>query len=130
MNLSQQIAQLQRMTTKQLQARFAELFGEETPANNRTWLLRRIAWRLQSLAEGDLSERARLRAAELAKGSDLRTGPPILKMPPPPEPDRTTVLRFKQDEWGFHVAAGVMTTGGGTHGARSVYLSVWALDSP
>ena len=33
-------------------------------------------WRLQALAEGDLSERARRRAAELANDADLRLAPP------------------------------------------------------
>jgi len=44
--------------------------------SNRVWLIRRIAWRLQALAEGDLSERARRRAAELACDADLRLLPP------------------------------------------------------
>src|SRR5262249_30080106 len=41
-----------------------------------TWLIKRIAWRLQALAEGDLSERARRRAQELARDADLRLNPP------------------------------------------------------
>jgi hypothetical protein len=32
--------------------------------------------RMQALAEGDLSERARQRAAELAQDADLRLSPP------------------------------------------------------
>src|SRR5260370_39772923 len=72
----QQLAELQRLTTPQLRARFAEVFGEHTPANNRAWLFKRIAWRLQALAEGGLSERARQRAAELANDADLRLNPP------------------------------------------------------
>ena len=43
---------------------------------NKQWLIKRIAWRLQALAEGDLSERARQRAAELANDADLRLNPP------------------------------------------------------
>ena len=39
-------------------------------------MIRRIAWRLQALAEGDLSERARRRAEELANDADLRMNPP------------------------------------------------------
>ncbi len=37
---------------------------------------KRIAWRIQALAEGDLSERARRRAEELANDADLRTRAP------------------------------------------------------
>jgi hypothetical protein len=70
------MAALQRLGAGQLRQRYAELFGETTNANNKAWLLKRIAWRLQALAEGDLSERARQRAAELACDADLRLNPP------------------------------------------------------
>jgi hypothetical protein len=71
-----QIAGLQELPTKQLLARYAEVFGDEARTWNRTWLLRRLAWRLQALAEGGLSERARRRAEELANDADLRMNPP------------------------------------------------------
>ena len=76
------IAGLQRLTMHELRVPYAELFGETTAAKNRTWLLRRVAWRLQALAEGDLSERARQRAAELASDADLRTTVPRVKTSP------------------------------------------------
>jgi hypothetical protein len=76
MNIVNEVALLQRLSIAQLRQRFAELFGEATAASNRTWLVKRIAWRLQALAEGDLSERARRRAAELARDADLRLNPP------------------------------------------------------
>ena len=44
------IAALQRLTTQELRVRYAELVGETTAVKNRTWLLRRVAWRLQGLA--------------------------------------------------------------------------------
>ena len=68
---------LHRLGIRQLRARYAELFGQPTPTGNKTWLQRRIAWRLQALAQGDLSERARLHAQTLAHDADLRlTAPP------------------------------------------------------
>ena len=76
LNIVNEVATLQRLSVGQLRQRFAELFGEATHASNRTWLVKRIAWRLQALAEGDLSERARRRAAELARDADLRLNPP------------------------------------------------------
>ena len=76
LNIVNEVAALQRLSVGQLRQRFAELFGETTKASNRTWLVKRIAWRLQALAEGDLSERARRRAAELARDADLRMNPP------------------------------------------------------
>src|SRR5262249_45417580 len=73
------IAELQRLTMHQLRVCYAEVFGETAAAKTRTWLLRRVAWRLQSLAEGDLSERACQRAAELANDADLRITAPRVK---------------------------------------------------
>jgi hypothetical protein len=75
-NLAQELADLGCLTVNQLRARYATLFGEATRVGNKAWLVKRIAWRLQALAEGDLSERARRRAAELANDADLRLSPP------------------------------------------------------
>jgi hypothetical protein len=91
LNIVNEVATLERLSVSQLRQRFAELFGEATHASNRTWLVKRIAWRLQALAEGDLSQRARRRAAELARDADLRLNPPQRKTittPPLPEPIR------------------------------------------
>ena len=75
-NVARELAALQRLTVPQLRLRYAEVFHETTNANNRTWLVKKIAWRLQALAEGDLSERARQRALELANDANLRLNPP------------------------------------------------------
>ena len=74
--LADELATLGQLTVSRLRARYAELFGEETRVGNKLWLIRRLAWRLQALAEGDLSQRARQRAAELAHDADLRLSPP------------------------------------------------------
>ena len=79
MNIDKDVAILEQMATRDLQIRYAELFGEGTRVHNRTWLIKRIAWRIQALAEGDLSERARQRAAELANDADLRLAAPKAK---------------------------------------------------
>jgi hypothetical protein len=76
LNIGKELAALKRLTVKELRARYAGVFGEETGANNKPWLIKRIAWRLQAQAEGDLSERGRQRAAELANDADLRLSPP------------------------------------------------------
>src|SRR5450759_3931402 len=80
LNVHKEVAAMQRLGAKQLRGRYAEVFGETTTANNKTWLMRRIAWRLQALAEGDLSERARRRAEELGNDADLRMNPPRPKV--------------------------------------------------
>ena len=78
MNLTDDIAALPTLTMAQLRSRYAEVFGEATRVGNKTWLVRRLAWRLQANALGDLSQRARARAAQLANDADLRLNPPAL----------------------------------------------------
>ena len=75
-SLAKQLAGLESMSMADLKRKYLELFGDETKTGNRTWLVRRIAWRLQANVHGGLSERARQRAAELANESDLRLSPP------------------------------------------------------
>src|SRR6186997_2008429 len=71
-----EIAVLPQLAIEDLRTRYAEVFGEGTRSGNRAWLIKRLAWRLQALSEGDLSERAKQRAAELANDADLRTTAP------------------------------------------------------
>jgi hypothetical protein len=74
--LFQEIQALSRMTVRQLREKYIEVFGEESHAYHKEFLRKRIAWRIQALAKGDLSERARRRAAELANDADLRIRTP------------------------------------------------------
>jgi hypothetical protein len=67
-----EIENLRRASLAGLREKFREVFQEETRSRHREHLFRRIAWRLQALAEGDLSERARGRAHQIAKDADLR----------------------------------------------------------
>ncbi|MCC7157649.1 MAG: DUF2924 domain-containing protein [Bryobacterales bacterium] len=71
-----EIEALRHMTVSQLRQKHAEVFGEETRSHHKQFLFRRIAWRIQALAEGDLSERARRRALEIANDADLRVRAP------------------------------------------------------
>jgi hypothetical protein len=71
-NVQRELARLPFLNVDQLRQRYARVFGTTTETRSKTRLLKRIAWRLQALAEGDLSQRARLRAAELANDADLR----------------------------------------------------------
>src|SRR5438270_9924143 len=50
-NLAQELARLPRLGVADLRCRYAELFGETTGTGNKAWLLKRLAWRLQALAE-------------------------------------------------------------------------------
>lgn len=100
--LKGELALLRVMKTSELLVKYSEVFGETSPSRHRNRLIRRIAWRIQALAEGDLSERARRRAEEIANDADLRIRMPSAKfaalddetretvvmgfMPSPPEP--------------------------------------------
>ena len=70
--LNQQIVDLRDLTTAQLQQKYRELFGQPSHSNHKDYLFRRVAWRLQALAEGGLSERAHQYAREIATDADLR----------------------------------------------------------
>ena len=87
MNVGKEIAALRNLTVPQLRARYAEVFGDQTRSRHKDFLVKRIIWRLQSLAEGDLSERARRRAEELANDADIRLTAP--RMPAAGAPGRT-----------------------------------------
>lgn len=76
MNVGKELAELKQMTVPELREKYHAVFGEATRAGNKDWLFKRIAWRIQALAEGDLSERARRRAEFLARDADLRTTAP------------------------------------------------------
>jgi len=67
-----EIEKLRRVSLVALREKYREVFAEETRCQHREHLFRRIAWRLQALAEGDLTERARERATQLARDADLR----------------------------------------------------------
>jgi hypothetical protein len=71
-----EIEQLRRLPVSGLRQKYREVFGEESRSNHKDFLFRRIAWRLQAVAEGDLSERARRRALEIANDADLRIRAP------------------------------------------------------
>ncbi|MCC6672180.1 MAG: DUF2924 domain-containing protein [Planctomycetes bacterium] len=75
-NLSKELQDLEAMSVSELRARYAEVFGGPTRSRNKPYLKKRVAWQLQANAEGGLSERAKARAAELAKNQELRVRMP------------------------------------------------------
>ena len=86
LNVGREVAALEEMPVSQLRDRYAEVFGETTNARNKQWMIKKIIWRLQSMAEGDLSERARARAMEIASDADIRRPPPKGPTPNPAAP--------------------------------------------
>ena len=75
-SVTAQIQALRGMKVAELRVKWIELFGEESRSNNRDFLWRRLAWRVQELAFGGLSDRAKARLAELSKEVDIRFLPP------------------------------------------------------
>jgi hypothetical protein len=94
LNVGKELAALNRMSVDALRARYAEIFGEPTNGRHKQWLVKRIIWRMQSLAEGDLTERARRRASELANDADLRRKAPKSLTAAPDAATRTRVSRL------------------------------------
>jgi hypothetical protein len=109
-HLDETIDQLRHLTTAQLRLKYQDLFGQPSHSNHKNYLFRRLAWRLQALAQGGLSERARLYAQQITQDADLRLCPPAKSSPPPfriaaapsadprvPAPGTVLIKRYKND---------------------------------
>lgn len=72
LNIAKEVREMHQRTVRELRKQYADVFGEATNASNKDWLIKRIAWRMQSNVEGDISKRARNRALEIANDADLR----------------------------------------------------------
>jgi len=70
--ITDEVERLATMPVQQLRARYREVYGEDSSSSHQQHLVRRIAWRLQVLAQGDLTERAERRAREIANDADLK----------------------------------------------------------
>lgn len=99
LNVGKEMTILRQLTVPELQAKYLEVFGEPTRQHHKQYLIKRIIWRMQANEEGDLSERARQRAAELANDADLRLYAPRDPQPAPEAPEQTKVVpvRFACD---------------------------------
>lgn len=91
--IRRELAALEKMTTADLVKRYEELHGHACRTRHRAYLKRKIAWRIQANAEGDLSERARRRAAELADDAEVRVMAPKAMVCPPQNGDGVMTTR-------------------------------------
>lgn len=82
-DLALEINALESMKPKQLREKYHEVWGEPTRSGNKRFMIKRIAWKLQANAEGDLPERVRQKALAIARDSDLRTTAPRPRNSPP-----------------------------------------------
>ncbi|RMD86694.1 MAG: DUF2924 domain-containing protein [Alphaproteobacteria bacterium] len=92
-DIAAEIDALHRMTTGELAERYEALHGRPTRTRHRAYLIRKITWRIQAKAEGDLTERARRRAAELADDAEIRVMAPKTLICPPQPGNGATVSR-------------------------------------
>jgi hypothetical protein len=76
-----QIEELHKLTPRDLRERYRELFGVELSSPCKQQLVRRISWKLQALAHGDLSERARCRIVEISQDPEPRIQLPAVLVP-------------------------------------------------
>ena len=71
-----QISALQRKSVSDLQAEWLRLYGEPTRSRNRDYLWKRLAWRVQELAHGGLSDASQQRIDDLASDGFVRARTP------------------------------------------------------
>lgn len=97
-DIAKEIDALQQMTTSELAERYQQLHGQPVRTRHRAYLIRKVAWRIQANAEGDLSERARRRAAELANDTDVRVMAPKTVLCPNEGPGHTVRATVRDGE--------------------------------
>lgn len=69
---SEDLKALDRMSLKELQTKFLLFYGVETHSKNPTFLRKKLAWKIQELREGGLSEEAKARLEALMPKGPLR----------------------------------------------------------
>ena len=70
--VTEQLAALRSMTVAELRERYLEVYDEPTRSRNKDWLFKKIAWRIQELAEGGLSDQALARIDALGEDVPVR----------------------------------------------------------
>ncbi len=89
------IARLQTLNVAALRKEWVFLFGTQPyTTNNRTFLIKRLTWRINTLVNGGISERALGRAEEIADETLIRLRARNFKVTPvkPVDPDAEEVL--------------------------------------
>ena len=66
-SMAEEILKMKDLAVAELAEKYEELFGEPSRSRNHDYLYKRVAFKTQERAYGGLSERAKLRIAELAE---------------------------------------------------------------
>jgi hypothetical protein len=137
-SIAEELTALQVMSVAELCDTYRDVFGEPTRSRNKAYLRKKIAWRIQELAEGGLSERAEAQIDTLANGMPMpwrrRLQPATAAPDRPAEPQTTpgkkrdrrlppagTVLR--REHQGTEHAVTVLEEGFDYHGTHYRSLS-------
>ena len=86
-SIAARIKALQKMSVPELKKRYRELCGKETSIANKGYLIKKIAWRIQELEYGGLSEQIKKRAMEIAQ---------TMNLPEKPSPDKPIQVKKKK----------------------------------
>jgi len=78
-----QVAELPTLPTPKLKSMWRDLYGADAPPYNRTFLVRRLAYRIQELAFGGLSAKAEQRLDDLVDELDGKKKPKLKDMTAP-----------------------------------------------
>ena len=88
-----ELAELSRMTGAQMAEKYLALYGQPAHSRNKDFLRKRLAWRIQELAEGGLSERALARIEELGADALMASRRPTRHTASPTPPTESTAAR-------------------------------------
>lgn len=92
-----QIQRLRGLTVNQLRDEWFRLYQQPTNSRNRDFLFRRLAWRIQEVRLGGLSDRARRRIDELAPAGFERARTPSSVVPDDVPTPSSTAIRPRRD---------------------------------
>lgn len=130
-----EIGRLRKMSVAQLRVRWLELYGEESRSRNKDFLFRRLAWRIQEVAFGGLTDAARSRMVQLAPATFIRSqvppsltaaglaasspGPSPLRDPRLPAPGSIIVREYRGQTLRLNVLDDGFELGGVHYGSLS-----------
>ena len=92
-----QIMELKEKSLNELKAKYEELFpGQKTPSNNKVFLWRKIAYRMQELEYGNTSQETQKRIQELIKKYDPINNSGIRPNPENGQGNKTKITRDRR----------------------------------
>ena len=74
-SIAARINALQGMSIPQLKEKYRELYGKNISVSNKGYLIKKIAWKIQELEYGGLSDHVRKRTLEIAQTMNLPEKP-------------------------------------------------------